>query len=167
LSLLEDSVLALARLILTIVVAVIGVYLASRAVDRFTREIHEWDEIRRGNIAVSVFMTGVLISAGILLAPAVGRLVEGLTPTTPSWQFNRSAATALVQLVLSFIVTIVVLYVGIGTFSKLTRGIDEWAELRRGNTAVGLTMAGILIVVSYIVVKAIELILPIVARLPL
>jgi len=39
----------------------------------------------------------------------------------------------------------------INVLDKITKGIDEIAELRKGNIAVSILMAGVLIAVSFVV----------------
>ncbi|MCS4542129.1 MAG: DUF350 domain-containing protein [Euryarchaeota archaeon] len=47
------------------------------------------------------------------------------------------------QLVLAIILAIIAIYIGLSVFGKLTKGIDEIEELKRGNVAIGIIFAAL------------------------
>jgi uncharacterized membrane protein YjfL (UPF0719 family) len=49
-----------------------------------------------------------------------------------------------------------VAFLSVWLFERTTRGIDEWAELRQGNLAVGIVMAAIVVAVGLIVRPAMQ-----------
>src|SRR5881628_1278791 len=61
-------------------------------------------------------------------------------------------AVAVIQVLVSLGFAMLAVYAGIRIFDKFTKGIDEMAELRRGNTAIGVLLAGVII--SYATVIA-------------
>ena len=58
---------------------------------------------------------------------------------------------AIVQLVLGVLLAIGSIYLAISIFDRLTRQIKAFEELRKGNVAVALEMAGIIIAVALII----------------
>lgn len=54
------------------------------------------------------------------------------------------------QLVISIITAALVAFLSIWLFDRTTRGIDEWNELRKGNTAVGVVLAALIVGVGII-----------------
>jgi uncharacterized membrane protein YjfL (UPF0719 family) len=135
--------LALLRLVLAIVFAILGLYIASWVLGKLTKAIDEWEEIEKGNYAVAIYMAGIFISVAIIIGPGV----IGLFRT-----FDLiGIVVGFVQLVLALALAVVMQYVGLWVFGKLTKELDEWAQLRKGNAAVGIVMAAIVIAISTIV----------------
>lgn len=60
------------------------------------------------------------------------------------------------SLVLAAVVAGLVAFLGVWLFERTTRDIDEWAELRQGNLAVGVVMAAIVVAVGIIVRPALQ-----------
>jgi len=135
--------LALLRLVLAIVFAILGLYIASWVLGKLTKGIDEWEAIGKGNHAVAIYVAGIFISVAIIVAPGV----IGLFRT-----FDLiGIAVGFVQLVLALALAVVMQYIGLWVFGKLTKELDEWAELKKGNAAVGIVMAAIVIAISTIV----------------
>lgn len=62
---------AAVQLILGIILAVLAIYLALNILDRLTENINEFDEIRKGNLAVAVKMGGVIIAVAMIVQSGV------------------------------------------------------------------------------------------------
>ncbi len=56
-----------------------------------------------------------------------------------------------VELAIALLVAVLSLFLAIKVFDKLTKGIDEWAELKRGNMAVAIVLSAIIIAVAIMV----------------
>src|SRR5512143_1775597 len=54
------------------------------------------------------------------------------------------------QLVISIISAAIVAYLSVWLFDRATRGIDEWAELRKGNIAVGIVLGAVIFGVAIV-----------------
>lgn len=59
-------------------------------------------------------------------------------------------------LALTVVVAGLVAFLGVWLFERTTRDIDEWAELRQGNLAVGIVMGAIVVAVGIIVRPALQ-----------
>jgi uncharacterized membrane protein YjfL (UPF0719 family) len=59
-------------------------------------------------------------------------------------------------LALTVVVAGLVAFLGVWLFERATRDIDEWAELRQGNLAVGVVMAAMVVAVGIIVRPALQ-----------
>ena len=59
-------------------------------------------------------------------------------------------------LALTVVVAGLVAFLGVWLFERATRDIDEWAELRQGNLAVGIVMAAMVVAVGIIVRPALQ-----------
>jgi len=57
---------------------------------------------------------------------------------------------SVAQIVVAVILAAIASYLGILLFNRATRDLDEWAELRRGNTALGIVLGSIILGISLI-----------------
>jgi len=58
---------------------------------------------------------------------------------------------AIVQLILGIILAIAAIYLALSILDKLTKGISEFEEVKKGNIAVALEMAGVIIATAIII----------------
>ena len=135
--------LAIIRLILAIVFAVAGLYIASWVLGGLTKGLDEWEEIGKGNSAVAVYMAGIFISVAIIVGPGIIGLFRTLDIV--------GIVLGFIQLVLALALAVAMQYVGLSFLGKLTKGLDEWAQLKKGNMAVGIVMAAVVVAIGTIV----------------
>ncbi|MGC8850321.1 MAG: DUF350 domain-containing protein [Candidatus Bathyarchaeia archaeon] len=140
--------LAFLRLILSIIFAVVALYLAFSVLGRLTKDLDEWAEIRKGNVAVGIYMAGIFISVAAIVAPGISGLFA-------KWGL-LAIVMGFIQLIIALALAMAMQYVALSTFGKLAKELDEWDELKKGNIAVGVTMAAIVIAVATVVVKGVE-----------
>ena len=140
--------LAFLRLILGIVFAVVALYMASLVLGWLTKGIDEWKEILKGNVAVAIFISGVFISVATIVAPGISGLFA-------DWAIV-AIAIGFAQLVIALGLAMGMQFIALSVFGKLTKQLDEWAELKKGNIAVAITMAAIVIAVAAVVAKGVE-----------
>jgi len=57
---------------------------------------------------------------------------------------------SVAQIVVAVILAAIASYLGMLLFSRATRDLDEWAELRRGNTALGIVLGSIILGIALI-----------------
>jgi len=79
--------------------------------------------------------------------------------------FGQVLLTETLQLVIGLVLAVVTLEVALFLFATLTRGIDEVAELKRGNLAIAGLLAGVLIGMGLMVSQAVGEIMSRVASL--
>jgi uncharacterized membrane protein YjfL (UPF0719 family) len=60
-------------------------------------------------------------------------------------------SVAFVQLILGIVLAIAAIYLALNILDKLTKGVEEFEELKKGNVAVALEMAGVIIAVAVII----------------
>lgn len=134
-------------LIIGIGVSVVGSYFGYRLFSRLTTSINEAEELKRGNVSIGIILMAVLISLGIVLhagvaglAPAFAYAIEA-GPLTPNGLV--SIGFALFQLFMSAMFAILAIFIAFRLFSRLSGDVDEFQEIKQGNVAVALQMAGI------------------------
>jgi len=63
-----------------------------------------------------------------------------------------------VQLLLAVVLSALVAYLGAWLFNRATPGLDDWAELRQGNPAVGLVMGAVIVGAAIILRPALRVV---------
>ena len=63
-----------------------------------------------------------------------------------------------VQLLLAVVLSALAAYLGVWLFDRSTPGLDEWAELRKGNPAVGVVMGAVVVGVAIILRPALNIV---------
>jgi uncharacterized membrane protein YjfL (UPF0719 family) len=63
-----------------------------------------------------------------------------------------------VQLLLAVVLSALVAYLGVWLFNRATPKLDEWAELRKGNPAVGVVMGAVVVGVAIILRPALRIV---------
>ena len=57
---------------------------------------------------------------------------------------------SVAQVIIAVILAAVASYLGLVLFNRATRDLDEWAELRKGNTAMGFVLGSIIVGIALI-----------------
>ncbi len=146
--------LGLAQLVVAIILGAVVAFLSFYLFQWFTRDLDEWEELRRGNPAVGVVLGMILVSVALILRPA-------LAVDTQTWDAGHEIyvqvllAEAL-QVVIGLILAVLALGLALLVFLALTRGIDEVEELKKGNLAVGGLLAGVVLGVGMMVSQAVS-----------
>jgi uncharacterized membrane protein YjfL (UPF0719 family) len=65
---------------------------------------------------------------------------------------------SVVQLLLAVVLSALAAYLGVWVFNRSTPGLDEWAELRKGNPAVGVVMGAVIVGVAIILRPALQIV---------
>ncbi|MGC9336198.1 MAG: DUF350 domain-containing protein [Anaerolineae bacterium] len=158
-----ELLFSLAQLALAIILSAIAAYLAFYVFQWFTRDLDEWQELRRGNPAVGVVLGAIVVAVAIVLRPA-------LTVSAEGWDVGRNVyfwalfAQSL-QLAVGLVLSVVTLGLALYLFAALTRGIDEVAELAGGNMAVAGLLAGVVIGVALMVSQAMAQIMALISTI--
>lgn len=71
----------------------------------------------------------------------------------PFGQLLVSVANIVIAVVLGVLAS----YIGVWLFARSTRHLDDWAEVRRGNTGMGVVMGAIIIGIAIILKPAVDL----------
>ncbi len=150
----DQLFLSLAQLAVAIVLSAIATYLTFYLFQWFTRELDEWEALRQGNAAVGIVLGAMMISAAIVLRPA-------LVVNTTAWDvgntlFLRVLLAEALQLAVGLVLAVISLTLALYLFAGLTRGIDEMQELNNGNLAIAGMLAGVVIAVGLMVGQAVE-----------
>ncbi len=147
--------IGLLQLVIAIFVAVLALYIGFYVLGWITKGIDEEKELIKGNAAVGILVASVFIAIGFVVQSGVTGISKGLSKAWNVGFMSEEGILAIVlsilQLILGIVLAIVAIYIALWILDKLTKGIDEFEELKKGNVAVALEMAGVIITVAIIV----------------
>ncbi|MBI4399173.1 DUF350 domain-containing protein [Candidatus Micrarchaeota archaeon] len=142
---------SLIQLILGLALAITTTYISIKLFDKMTQEIDEFEELKKGNIAVGISAGALILSIALFLQ---GNLLSftyilgynlGLTERIFGLLVNA------ISLLFSILIGILSIYIGVRVFDSLTEGIDELKELKKGNVAIGLLLGTVILSYSLLV----------------
>jgi uncharacterized membrane protein YjfL (UPF0719 family) len=150
-----NAVVGIIQLVIAIILAVAALYIGFSVLGKITKGIDEEKEIAKGNTAVGILVASVFIAIGIVVQSGVSGISVGISQALKVGILSSLGITILIvsilQLLLGIVLAIVAIYLALNILDKLTKGIDEFAELKKGNVAVALEMAGVIITVAIII----------------
>ena len=158
--------LGIGKSVFGIIVGSVGIFFASRLLARLRRRAApDIDEaVRRGNIAEAVLEAAALLSFGIVGQHAVTStfsamdlLYRGHDPQLH--MLGQFALYGLAHAGVSLIAAVCSLTVGTWIFGRLTRGVDEMAEVAKGNVAPALVLGTVMIVMAWMIAPGLQSVL--------
>jgi uncharacterized membrane protein YjfL (UPF0719 family) len=150
-----NAALGLLQLVISVVFAVVALYIAFAVLSKITHDIDEEKELAGGNAAVGIVVAAVFVAVAIVVESGVTGLSVGLNKALDIGLFSSDGllfvGSAFAQLILGIVLAVVAIYLAISIFERLTQGVEEFEELRKGNVAVAVEMAGVIIAVAVII----------------
>ncbi len=64
---------------------------------------------------------------------------------------------SVANIIIAVILGVVASYIGVWLFTKSTRHLDDWGEVRRGNAGMGIVMGAIIVGIAIILKPAVDL----------
>ena len=139
---------------LAIVVASLITFLSVWLFERSTRDIDEWAELLRGNPAVGIVLAAIVVAIGLIVRPGLqGPLISA---DVGNARLAYETLVNIVGLTIGLIAAIVAVGLSLWLFTRLTGGLNEWAEIASGNQAVAIMMAGVILAVALLVATSVD-----------
>ncbi len=153
--LLANAVVGLVQLVIAIIFAVIALYIGFSVLGKITKDIDEEKELAKGNVAVGIIVAAVFVAIALVVQSGVSGIAVGINKAMSLGLFSLdgmlAVAIAFIQLILGIILAVGAIYLALNILDKLTKGVKEFEELKKGNVAVALEMAGVIIAVAVII----------------
>lgn len=146
---LVNAFVGIIQLLVAIILAVIALYIGFSVLSRITKGIDEEKELLKGNVAVGIIIASVFFAIAIVVQSGVAGVSIGITKAL-SGDFI-TLAVAVIQLILGILLAIAAIYIALNVLDRLTKGIEEFKEIQKGNVAVALMMAGVIISTAVII----------------
>lgn len=150
-----QTMVGIVQLIIGVVFAVISLYIGFSIFGRITKGIDEVAELKKGNTAIGILIAAVFLGIAIVVQSGVAGISTGISTALKVGIFSiagiLSIVAAFVQLIVGIALAIATIYLALIVLDHLTEGIDEFKEIAKGNNAVALEMAGVIIAVAVII----------------
>lgn len=160
-----DLIVAVLQLILAVALALFSITIALNILDRTTKTINEFEELKNRNVAVGVYIAGILIAVGNV----VGQAVSGISKAVIPGAFNIGAIIGgLVQLFIGLPLAIVLIvwaqrrvYNWLVRLAEKIPGVDVKEfdvekELKNGNVAMAAILFGTFLAISFVLSQGIS-----------
>jgi uncharacterized membrane protein YjfL (UPF0719 family) len=162
--------IGVSKLLFGLFVGVVGITLSARLVKRFSGFESVDACLRGGNAAMGIILAGAIIAMGLMTQHAV-------TGTFGALDLVRHQADQLadvlwmllyaaLHIAAALLMGTAVLVFGIRSFMRLTRGIDEVAQIREGNLASALVLAAVTVVLALLAQQGLQTMLDALLPLP-
>jgi len=139
------------QLLIGIVMAVVAIYMAFKIWDKITTKIEETEELKKNNAAIGVVMAGVLIAVGFIIQGSVSGIGTAIATLSVV-----GIVLGLLQLAIGLILAMACIYLGFSMFDKILTEIDLQNELNKGNAAIGIVSAAIMITLAEVIGSAVS-----------
>jgi uncharacterized membrane protein YjfL (UPF0719 family) len=156
LALVIGLVLAIVALFVSLGLAMKAVQVAINMFDKITKGVDEWAELKKGNVAIGILMAAVIYAIANVISSGVTALTSSLMNPSWSWAYIVSIVIGVVNLVIALWIGTYVVGLTIRILDKMTKNIEEMDEIAKGNVAVAILVAGVLIGVSTVVSQGVE-----------
>ncbi len=143
--------IAFLQLIVGLALAMVSVYLGIWMFDKLTQGIEELKELKKGNVAVAILLGAIIFSIANIVEGGVYGLTQSIIPGLAPMELAAALLIGVVNLVLGVVLAILSIYIAVSILDKITVGLDEFKELKRGNVAVAIVMAAVLLAVSFVI----------------
>jgi len=153
--LLANVVVGLIQLIISIIFAVLALYIGFAVLIKINKNMDEEKELARGNVAVGIIVAAVFVAIALVVQSGVSGLSVGINKAISvgilSVDGLLAIGVAFIQLILGIVLAVGAIYLALNVLAKLTKGVDEFEEIKKGNIAVALMMGGVIIAVAVII----------------
>ncbi len=106
-------------------------------------------ELARGNMAVGIIIASIFFAIALVVQSGIAGISVGIMKALAGdW---LAIVVSLLQLILGILLAIGAIYLALYILDRLTKGVDEFEEIRKGNTAVALMMAGVIVSTAIII----------------
>ena len=139
----------LIQLLIAILLAVVALYIGYSVFSKITKGIDEIQELKKGNVAVGIIIAAIFFAIAIVIQSGVAGIAIGITNALSGDWYSLLAA--FIQLILGILLAVATIYLALNILDRLTKGIDEFEELKKGNVAVALMMAGVIVATAVII----------------
>ena len=141
---------------LAMVLSAWTLYSTIKVLDRMTSGIEEWEEIKKGNLAVGLFYAVVLVSMMVMVWPRIEEFIINVNLFAPIERTLLLLGLSFLNYLVNVVLSISIFYIAINLIDRLTVDMSEMQELKRGNLAVALIMSAILLGIIFLVRIPIE-----------
>jgi uncharacterized membrane protein YjfL (UPF0719 family) len=147
---LGQLIISVANIIIAVILGVIASYIGVWLFAKSTRHLDDWEEVRRGNTGMGIVMGAIIIGIAIILKPAID-----LPLAVEVEQPFLVLLGEIIGIAVGLVLAVSAIVFSAGMFNRLVGDIDELSELQRGNMAVAVIMAAVILAISLLISGAV------------
>ena len=151
--------ISLIEIILSIIITVIIIFATYKVLKwLFFRD----SDLRGDNLAFTIFTSGIILSIGIILSeilPSITNIIRLSTTQGQSMELFVIVKYSGIYLIIGFLITLLINASVFFLFSILTRGVNEFQEIKENNISVAILVVAILISITIISKDSIALLI--------
>lgn len=150
-----NALVGIIQLILAVILAVVALYIGFSVLSRISKGLEEEKELAKGNVAVGILVASVFVAIAVVVQSGISGVAVGVSKALAVGLFSMDGIiailVALLQLILGIVLAVAAIYLALNILDKLTKNLDEFGEIKKGNVAVALEMAGVIIATAVII----------------
>ena len=157
-----NSTLFLLSLLEIVIALLLSVAIFYTSFKILKRLFFKQDELTGKNTAFAIFTAGVFISVGIILSelvPSITNVVRYSVLNPEEIGMVKVIVYAGSTLFIGFILAVLINSTVFFLFSALTRGINEFKEIKENNTSMAVLIVSILVAITLIVKNTIAVLI--------
>jgi uncharacterized membrane protein YjfL (UPF0719 family) len=153
---------AVIKILIAVILAVLAVNIGLFLFEKITKigEMGELDilkELEDGNAAVAILMIGVILAIAIVIRSGILSLTE---INIFDWKYIWHVVWGFAQMIISIMLSIISIYLALWILRRFMEGKDIIGDIKQGNMAMGIVIAGIVISIAFIIEAAVANISP-------
>jgi len=146
------------QLIVGLALSIGAIYLGINMFDKMTKDIDEWKEIKKGNVAVGIVLATVVYAVASVVGGGVSNLTASVQSAIGMQAVIISLLVGVINLVISIAAAVVSIGLAVFVLDKITKEIDEQKEIAKGNVAVAVIVSGVILAVSNVILSSVPVI---------
>ncbi len=151
--------LALLEIVFSIVITVVIIFVSHKMLKwLFFRK----EELDGPNLSFSIFTSGIVISLGLILSeilPSITNVIRISSNQSESVDISTIIIYSSLYLLIGFLAAVIINASVFFLFSILTKGVNEFNEIKKNNLSVSILVVAILISITLIVKESIALLI--------
>lgn len=153
---------AFIKILIGVVLAVVAVSIGLLLFEKITQmgkmgKLEILKELEDGNAAVAILLIGVILAIAIVIRSGIVSLTE---ITIFDMNYFWSVVWGFVQMILSIVISIISIYLALWILKRFLEGKDIIGDIKDGNIAMGIVIAGIVISIAFIIEASVSNISP-------
>jgi uncharacterized membrane protein YjfL (UPF0719 family) len=153
---------AVIKILIAVILAVLAVNIGLFLFEKITKigEMGELDilkELEDGNAAVAILMIGVILAIAIVIRSGILSLTE---IESFDGDYIQHVVWGFAQMIISIMLSIISIYLALWILRRFMEGKDIIGDIKQGNMAMAIVIAGIVISIAFIIEAAVANISP-------
>jgi uncharacterized membrane protein YjfL (UPF0719 family) len=153
---------AVIKILIAVVLAVLAVNIGLVIFEKITQfgemgKLNILKELENGNAAVAILMIGVILAIAIVIRSGIVSLA--FIPRF-DWNYVWNVVWGFAQMLIAIMLSIISIYLALWIFKRFMEGKDIIGDIRDGNIAMGIAIAGIVIAIAFIIEASVANISP-------